>query len=67
MVCLNITQNTVKLYNNFIDYYKQGKKANNTADIFVGYLGNDEEKLAMLIVNHAKKFYEKRHETEPDF
>ena len=67
LVCLNITENTIKLYNNFIDYYNQGKKANNTADIFVGYLGNDEEKLANLIANHAKKFYEKRHETEPDF
>ena len=67
LVCLNITENTIKLYNNFIDYYNQGKKANNTADIFVGYLGNDEEKLANLIANHAKKFYEKRHETEPNF
>lgn len=64
LFCLNLTQLTVKLYNNFVDYYTQGKKSNNTADIYVGYLDNDTEKLANIIINNAKKFYEKRHETE---
>ena len=66
LVCLNLTDLTIKLYNNFVDYYKQGKKSNNTADIYVGYLGDETTKLADLIVTNAKKFYEKRHETEPE-
>ena len=67
LFCLNLTQLTIKLYNNFVDYYTQGKKSNNTADIYIGYLDNDTEKLANIIINNAKKFYEKRHETEPGF
>ena len=64
LVCLNITDKTIKLYNNFVDYYQKGKKSNNTANIYVGALGKETEKLADLIVSNAKKFYEKRHETE---
>ena len=26
LVCLNLTDKTLKLYNNFIDYFQQGKK-----------------------------------------
>ena len=66
LVCLNLTDKTLKLYNNFIDYYKQGKKENNTANIYVGYFEEETSKLADLIVSNAKKIYEKRHETEPD-
>ena len=67
LVCLNITQLTVKLYNNFVDYYQKGRKNNNTANIYVDILGSETQKLAEMIVNNAKKFYEKRHETEPIF
>ena len=65
IMCLNITDKTVKLYNNFVDYYQKGRKTNNSASIFVGILEEDKgftEKLIDLIVNNAKKFYEKRHD-----
>lgn len=66
LVCLNLTDKTTKLYNNFVDYYLKGKKENNTANIYVGNLDDETKKLADLIVTNAKKIYEKRHETEPD-
>lgn len=66
LVCLNITERTIKLYNNFVDYYQKGKRNNSTANIYIGNLGAETEKLAELIVSNAKKFYEKRHETESD-
>ena len=56
LVCLNLTDKTIKLYNNFVDYYQKGKKSNNTANIYVGALGKETEKLADLIVSNAKKF-----------
>ena len=66
LVCLNLTEKTVKLYNNFVDYYQKGKKDKNTANIYVGYFNDETQKLADLIVSNAKQIYEKRHETEPD-
>lgn len=64
LMCLNITQMTVKLYNNFVDYYQKGRKDKNSSSIFVGILeeGKKEtEYLIDLIVKHAKEHYEKRH------
>ena len=62
LMCLNLTELTIKLYNNFIDYYKKGKNANSNSDIFIGYFNDQPEKLAEIIVKKAKEFYEKRHE-----
>ena len=67
LMCLNITKMTVKLYNNFVDYYQKGRKNQNSASIYVGVLydsKNEIEKLVDLIANHAKQYYEKRHCTE---
>ena len=64
LMCLNITEINVKLYNNFVDYYQKGRK---NSSIFVGVLNDEKEateKLIDLIVTHAKEYYEKRHCTE---
>ena len=64
LLCLNITAMTVKLYNNFVDYYKKGRKNENSASIFIGVF-NDEKQhtdvLVDLIVSNAKNFFENRH------
>ena len=65
LLCLNITALTVKLYNNFVDYYKKGRKNENSASIYIGVF-NDEKQdiniLVDLIVSNAKKFFERRHD-----
>ena len=64
LMCLNITEMTVKLYNNFVDYYKKGRKDNNSSSIFVGVLEDgkkETEYLVDLIAKQAKEYYEKRH------
>ena len=64
LLCLNITAMTVKLYNNFVDYYKKGRKNENSASIFIGVFNEEKQNtdvLADLIVSNAKKFFEKRH------
>ena len=64
-MCLNITKMTVKLYNNFVDYYKKGRKdEKNSASIYVGILEekvNFTDKLVELIAKHAKEYYENRY------
>ena len=64
LLCLNITAMTVKLYNNFVDYYKKGRKNENSASIYIGAF-NDEKQhtdvLVDLIVSNAKNFFENRH------
>jgi len=64
LLCLNITAMTVKLYNNFVDYYKKGRKNENSASIYIGVF-NDEKQhtdvLVDLIVSNAKNFFENRH------
>ena len=64
LLCLNITEMTAKLYNNFVDYYKKGRKNENSASIFIGVFNEEKQNtdyLADLIVSHAKKFFENRH------
>ena len=64
LMCLNITELTVKLYNNFVDYYQKGRKNENSSSIFVGIFNEEKEDTEMLvdlIVKHAKLYYEKRH------
>ena len=65
LLCLNIIALTVKLYNNFVDYYKKGRKNENSASIYIGVF-NDEKQdiniLVDLIVSNAKKFFERRHD-----
>ena len=65
LLCLNITEMTVKLYNNFVDYYQKGRKNEKSASIFLGVFKEekeDTEKLVDFIVDNAKALYEKRHE-----
>ena len=66
LMCLNITELTVKLYNNFVDYYQKGRKDEKSSSIYVGILeeGKGTEYLVDLIVKHAKEHYEKRHTYE---
>ena len=64
LLCLNITKMTAKLYNNFVDYYKKGRKNENSASIFIGVFNEEKQNtddLADLIISHAKKFFENRH------
>ena len=64
LMCLNITELTVKLYNNFVDYYQKGRKNENSSSIYVGIFNEEKEDTEMLvdlIVKHAKLYYEKRH------
>ena len=65
LMCLNITAMTVKLYNNFVDYYKKGRKNEKSASIYVGIFEEKKgtEYLVDLIVKQAKEHYEKRHMT----
>ena len=63
LFCINIKNTTEILYNNFKNYYKKGKKSNSNADVFVKDFKEEPEKLADIIVQKAKEFYEKRHET----
>ena len=69
LMCLNITELTVKLYNNFVDYYKKGRKNEKSSSIYVGIFEENKgtEYLADLIVKHAKEHYEKRHTYELSF
>ena len=66
LMCLNITELTVKLYNNFVDYYQKGRKNDKSSSIYVGILelNKGTEYLVDLIVKHAKEHYEKRHTYE---
>ena len=62
LLCLNITDKTVNLYNNFVDYYQRGRKEKSSASIFVGNFNSKPEELAAVIVKNAKNIYEKRHD-----
>ena len=66
LMCLNITELTVKLYNNFVDYYQKGRKNDKSSSIYVGIFEENKgtEYLVDLIVKHAKEHYEKRHTYE---
>ena len=64
LLCLNITGMTYKLYNNFVDYYKKGRKNENSASIFIGVFNEEKQHtdvLIDLIVSNTKKFFENRH------
>lgn len=64
LLCLNITALTVKLYNNFVDYYKKGRKNENSSSIYIGVFNEEKQDtniLVDLIVSNAKKFFENRH------
>ena len=64
LLCLNITAMTVKLYNNFVDYYKKGRKDENSASIFLSVFNEEKQNtdvLVDLIVTNSKQFFEKRH------
>ena len=63
LLCLNLTEYTVKLYNNFKKYYQKGKNKNSNCDILVEKFDQDPEKLSGIIISQAKKLYERRHET----
>ena len=45
LLCLNITNKTINLYNNFVDYYQRGRKGNASASVYVDnfdlYMFND--------------------------
>ncbi len=62
LLCLNITEKTVNLYNNFVDYYQRGRKSKNSSSIYVDNFGKKPEELAGIIEKSAKNIYEKRHE-----
>ena len=66
LICLNITELTVKLYNNFVDYYQKGRKNDKSSSIYVGIFEENKgtDYLVDLIVKHAKEHYEKRHTYE---
>ena len=63
LLCLNLTDYTVKLYNNFKKYYQKGKSNNSNCDIIVEKFDQNPEKLFEIIISQAKKLYERRHET----
>ena len=62
LLCLNITHKTVKLYNNFVDYYKKGRISSNSSSIYIDNFNKEPKELAGIIEQGAKKIYEKRHE-----
>ena len=62
LLCLNITNKTVNLYNNFVDYYQKGRKGNSSASIYVDNFNKKPEELSIIIEKNAKNIYEKRHE-----
>ena len=63
LLCLNLTEDTKILYNNFKKYYQKGKNKNSNCDIIVEKLEQDTKKLSEIIIAQAKKLYEKRHDT----
>ena len=66
LLCLNLNEKTVKLYNNFKIYYEKGKNSNSNCEIIVEDFKLNPEKLSEIIISQAKNFYEKRHETVID-
>ena len=62
LLCLNITNKTINLYNNFVDYYQRGRKGNASASIYVDNFNKKPEELAIIIEKSAKDIYEKRHD-----
>ena len=62
LLCLNITDKTINLFNNFVDYYQKGRKPNSSAAIYVDNFNKEPEELAVIIEKSAKNIYEKRHE-----
>ena len=62
LLCLNITNKTINLFNNFVDYYQKGRKPNSSAAIYVDNFNKEPEELAVIIEKSAKNIYEKRHE-----
>ena len=61
LLCLNITERTIKLYQNFIEYYKMGKKNDSSSNIYIADFFDNPEKLSGVIVDAAEKVYEERH------
>ena len=62
LLCLNITHKTINLYNNFVDYYKRGRKSSSSSSIYIDNFNKEPKELAGIIEKSAKKIYEKRHE-----
>ena len=62
LMCLNITDKTVNLYNNFVDYYQKGRKNNSSASIYVDNFNRKPEELSEIIEKSANEIYEKRHD-----
>ena len=62
LLCLNITDKTINLYNNFVDYYQRGRTGNTSASIYVDNFNKKPEELAIIIEKNAKDIYEKRHD-----
>ena len=63
LMCLNITNETRKLYDNFQIYYKKGLNSNSNSEIIVRDFREEPSKLSNIIVTKAKELYSKRHET----
>ena len=63
LMCLNIRDETKKLYENFKLYYKKGQKPGSNSEIIVKDFREEPSKLSNIIVTKAKEFYSKRHET----
>ena len=63
LMCLNIKDETKKLYENFKLYYKKGQKPGSNSEIIVKDFREEPSKLSNIIVTKAKEFYSKRHET----
>ena len=62
LMCLNITDKTIKLYNNFVDYYQKGRKNNFSASIYVDNFNKKPEELSEIIEKSSNENYEKRHD-----
>ena len=62
LLCLNITNKTINLFNNFVDYYQKGRKPGSSAAIYVDNFNKEPEELAVIIEKSAKDIYEKRHD-----
>ena len=62
LMCLNITDKTVNLYNNFVDYYQTARKNNSSATIYVDNFNRKPEELSEIIEKSANEIYEKRHD-----
>ena len=62
LLCLNITNKTVNLFNNFVDYYQKGRSPNSSAAIYIANFNKKPEELAEVIEKSAKNIYEKRHD-----